>query len=400
MRLIDGAKARLARGRERFPWVDHLFRAAIRYKADSGNRLAASLTFYAFLSLFPLLLLGVSVLGFALNGRDQLQDRIFSSLVGAVPGLADTFAENLDAIRDNAGKTGLVALVGVLMAGLGGITSLRDSLRLMWHQNTQEGNFLTGKLHSFVTLLGLGAMLLASIAISTVASSLLNELLSALGVGDSALAKIVAGAVTLAIALAADVLLFVFVFRRLPKVNWPLHRVLRGALFAAVGFGLLKFVAIFYVGRAVAGNSELYGSVGAVIGILVGLNLICRFILFAAAYTVTAPGCDDVLPSGTASPAAAAAAGGTASPDGPATADPRDIAARGEGVRRTGEPVGHGRPATGVGSAIAAARARVEPDSAGRVQVAAGVTLGALGTTAALVVVKGVRAAWGSVRPS
>ncbi len=386
---IAVVKARLETARGHQPWLDHLVRAGKRYKGDAGDRLAASLTFYAFLSLFPLVLLGVSVLGFALNGREELQDRLFTSLVSAVPGLADTFAENLDAIRENAGKTGVVALVGVLLAGLGGITALRDSLRLMWHQNPSQGNFVTGKLHSVVTLLGLGATLLGSIAVTTVAATLLGTLLGSIGIGSSLPAKLVAGAFTLALALGADLLMFLYMFRRLPKVDWPFRRVARGALFAAVGFGVLKFVATFYVGRAVSSNSELYGPVGAVIGILVGLNLICRFILFSAAWTVTAPGSDDVLPSATASPAAAAASGGTASPDGPATADPRDSPAT-----TAPEPR---RTAAGV---AAAAESRLSPSAAGRAQVAAGATIGALATTTAFVVMKGLRSAWGAVRSS
>ncbi|HVF20439.1 MAG TPA: YihY/virulence factor BrkB family protein [Mycobacteriales bacterium] len=389
MKLFDNAKVRLGRARERRPWLDHLVRAAGRYKADAGDRLAASLTFYAFLSLFPLALLGVSVLGFALNGREELQDEIFTSLVGAVPGLADTFAENLEAIRTNAGKTGIAALIGVLLAGLGGVTSLRDSLRLMWHQNPAQGNFVTGKLHSVVTLLVLGVTLLASIAVTTIASSLLGNLLDAVGIGSSRPAKLLAGTFALGLALGADLLMFLYIFRRLPKVDWPLRRVVRGALFASVGFGVLKYIATFYVGRAVSSNSELYGPVGAVIGILVGLNLICRFILFSAAWTVTAPGSDDVLPSATASPAAAARSGGTATPDGPATPDPR-------GTTTTSVPQPR-RTAAGV---AARAEARVSPSSAGRAQVAAGVTLGALATTTAFLVAKGLRSVWGAVRPS
>ncbi|HVE62177.1 MAG TPA: YihY/virulence factor BrkB family protein [Mycobacteriales bacterium] len=388
MKILDSAKATLPRARQRAPWFDHLVRALGRYKRDSGDRLAASLTFYAFLSLFPLLLLGISVLGFTLSGREELQTRIFGELVQAIPGLADTFEENLDTIRDNAGKTGIVALVGVLIAGLGGVTALRDSLRLMWHQNPAEGNFITSRLSTAVSLLGLGLTLMVSVALSAIASSLLKTLLRAVGLGTGPVATTVGTVATVALTLGADVLLFLYLFRRLPKVDWPFRRVLHGAIFGAVGFGLLKFGATFYVARTVSNSSNLYGPVGAVIGILIGINLIARFVLFTAAWTVTAPGSDDVLPSATASPAAAARAGGTASPDGPATSDPRFPAA---------EPQPE-RPRASVAALIGNAEARLEPTTVGRTRMAAGVVLGAAGAGVAVVAVKGARTIWDTVR--
>jgi membrane protein len=231
--------------------------------------------------------------------------------------------------------------------------------------------------------------LIGSVALSAVASSLMHALLSAVGAGTGPVATVLGGVVAFTVALGADVLLFLYLFRRLPRVDWPFRRVLRGAVFGAVGFGLLKFVATYYVGRTVANNSNLYGPVGAVIGILIGINLIARFVLFTAAWTVTAPGSDDVLPSATASPAAAALAGGTASPNGPATMDPRDAGHADAGVRR--------RSAT-VAAVVADAESRLQPTTAGRTRMAAGALLGVVGTSAALVALSGVRTVWATVR--
>ncbi len=369
MVIVDRAKSALTRARAGAPWLDHLVRAAARYKRDSGDRLAASLTFYAFLSLFPLLLLGISVLGFTLSGREELQTRIFGELVQAVPGLADTFADNLDTIRDNAGKTGVVALVGVLLAGLGGVTALRDSLRLMWHQKPSEASFVKSRLGVVGTLVGLGLTLMASVALSTVASSLLHTLLRAVGLGTGPVATVVGSAATFALTLGADVLLFLYLFRWLPKVDWQFRRVLRGALFGAVGFGLLKFAATYYVARTVANSSSLYGPVGAVIGILVGINLIARFLLFAAAWTVTAPGSDDVLRSATAPLAATCT-----------------------------EPLAERRRPASLVSLVTDAEAQLEPTTVGRTRMAAGAVLGVVGTAATLITLRGARTIWDTVR--
>ena len=148
----------MAAARRSQPWLDHVVRAAGRYKADGGDRLAASLTFYGFLSLFPL------------HAARRLRPRLSPQRPpGAAAGdlrragrrrcpASPTRSRRTSTlIRDNAGKTGIVALIGVLLAGLGGVTALRDSLRLMWHQSTsgRQPRRRAG-CAPCVTLLGLG----------------------------------------------------------------------------------------------------------------------------------------------------------------------------------------------------------------------------------------------------
>lgn len=280
-------------------WFDHMVRAVERYKADGGDRLAAALTYYGFLSLFPLLLLAISVLGFVLHGSPERQAEIFRSLTNALPGVGAAVADNLTAVQEHRRATGVVGLAGLLVTGMGGVAALRDSLRLVWHQTTDVGTVVVRKLRETATLVGLGTMLLVSFAVTALGSGLLSFLLQQVGVTGTASRWTLSG-LSLLLGLATDTVLFLYLFTRLAVCDRPWRRLLRGAMFGAVGFSVLKIVGSVYVGRTTTRGAELYGTVGAVIGILVGLNLISRFLLFAAAWTVTAPGMQDVAPSGTA----------------------------------------------------------------------------------------------------
>lgn len=80
---------------------------------------AAGITYYAFLSLFPLLLVGLSVVGFILAGDARAQAEWAARLAGSVPGLGPLIGENLDALVSARAATGIAGLAGLLWSGAG-----------------------------------------------------------------------------------------------------------------------------------------------------------------------------------------------------------------------------------------------------------------------------------------
>lgn len=98
------------------------FPLAVFYKFfdDQGNYLAAILTFYAFLSIFPLLLLATSILGFVLEGNPRLQEQVLDSALGQFPIIGDALGRP-DGIQGSTGGIivgSLTALYGALGLGL------------------------------------------------------------------------------------------------------------------------------------------------------------------------------------------------------------------------------------------------------------------------------------------
>ncbi|MDQ1710286.1 MAG: rane protein [Frankiaceae bacterium] len=294
----------------RRPWFDHLVQAAGRYRRDNGDRLAASITYYAFLSFFPLLLLGTSVLAFLVNRDPAMRQRVLASLGDYLPGVNKGIQDNLTTVVNRRRTVGVVGVLGLIWAGLGWLDALRDALRTMWHHDTNMGNIARKKLVDVVTLIGLGATIGLSLLVTGVFSASASWALRRAGVsGKSPIGVGATAVVAFVLGVVADTALFGYYFTRLPKFGHPFRHVARGAVFGAVGFGGLKLAGRFYVTRFVATAGRAFGAFAVVAGLLIWINLVARFTLYAAAWTVTGPYDDDVLPSGTSSARASHAAG-------------------------------------------------------------------------------------------
>ena len=303
---MPSPKALLGTVRDKVPPLDHLVRAFGRYQADAGDRQAAAVTFFGFLSFFPVLALATSILSYALG--DEAVTTVVDQVNSYAPGLAEQLGLR-EILTDNtkAGAAGLVGLLGLLYSGLGWVDALREAVRAIWHHNVKEGNFLVKKAKDVLVLAGLGATILLSVAVSAATGSFSSAALELVGLEDSTPATVVTWVVGVALGLLTSFALFVFLFWRLPKVQSPFRRVAKGALLAAVLFELLKRIGALYIERTT--ENPLYGSFAVIVGLLVWINIVSRMLLVCAAWTVTAPYDSDVEPSGTASAAAAARAG-------------------------------------------------------------------------------------------
>jgi membrane protein len=303
--LISTAKNVLPRAREKRPFLDHLIRMYGRYQADGGDRLAAAVTFYWFLSLFPILLLAIALLGYVYG--DDAPQHVTNALSGYLP---DQLVQTIgDTLADAKGKAGLIGLVGLLLSGLGWVDGLREAIRSIWHQNIKAGNIITRKLVDIVVLVGLFATIAASIVITGATTAATGYVLDLLGLADTGAATVFTQVLTYVLATVADTLLFVYMFTRLPRVSTPFRKIVKSAVFGAIGFEVIKFAGAFYVARTTTKGEATYGAFAVVVGLLLFLNLISRWILLTAAFAVTKPYDSDALPSGTATKEQARKAG-------------------------------------------------------------------------------------------
>jgi len=225
----------------------------------------------------------------------DLEQKLTDQINSYLPGLS----LDVGAIGNAKVTSGLIGVVGLLISGLGWVNSLREAMRTIWHHNINAGNIIVKKMHDTVILAGLGLTLILSIAVTGAASAFANKIIEALDLSGSSAATYLLRAVSILVAIAADTVVYGFLFTRLPKVAMPLRRVLLGALFAAIGLEVLKIVGAYLVPRTT--NNPLYLTFGVLFGLLVWINMVSRWTLLAAAWTVTKPYDTDVAPSGTAS---------------------------------------------------------------------------------------------------
>ena len=102
-----------------------------KFGEDEGGNLCAMLTYYGFLSLFPLLLVFFTVLGFVLEGSPSLQKELTDSALANFPIIGDQIASNVTTVQGN-GVALVVGILGTLWGGLGIANSGQDAMNRVW----------------------------------------------------------------------------------------------------------------------------------------------------------------------------------------------------------------------------------------------------------------------------
>ncbi len=279
---MTSPQQRLEEIRQRRPLVDHVVRMVQHYGAVKGNLQAGAITYFAFLSFFPILALAFFVVGYVSKVYPEARDTLVTALTGLFPGIE----LDLSAFEDGAGVAGLIGLVGVLYAGLGWLSAMRDALIVMFEEPVREQpNFLVGKLRDLITLAVIGLTLMVSVAVTGFVSGFATDLLGWVGLDEEL--KPLVTALTVVLGLAANVLLFFLMFELLARPNAPRRAVLAGAVLGAIGFELLKRLSFLLLGATQ--ESEAFQMFGIALILVVWIYYFSRVVMYAAAWAQTAP---------------------------------------------------------------------------------------------------------------
>jgi membrane protein len=339
--VVARVRERVRAARARRPWFDHAVRAYDRNSQVLGSQLAAAITYFGFLSFFPLLALAFAVLGYVSALYPQAQDAVtraiadaFPSLIGSGPGRI-----NIQDIIDAKGGAGLFGLLGLLYSGLGWLDALRDALRRVFGTSGVAVSFVKKKLVDLLVLVSLGGSLLASLVVTSLATAATEAVLGFVDLQDSSAAIAVLKVLSVGLALLADTVLFAILLSRLSGARLQWRQVRSGALLGAVGFEVLKLVGTFLVGRTT--QNPVYATFGVVVGLLVWINLVSKLLMFAAAWTATtAYSLQPVVPGEAAAGRSTGLAAATEPVSVVVPRDFRTVRARSEGhpaaVRRRG----------------------------------------------------------------
>lgn len=237
-----------------------------RFGAVGGGPLSSSIALATFVSLFPLLLVAIAVIGFVSSSDSDFAIRLVSDL-GLQGDTADTVRDALATAEGSRQAASIVGLVGLLWSGLGVVGSLQTALNAVWQV---KGRGLLDKLMALRWLAGAGLLFLATAALGP-----------ALRMAPGPLKPL-----TIILGLALTTVLFVWTYTSLGNAHlgWRTH--VPGAVLVAVGVEVLKAVGAVYVPRAVASSSALYGSLGVVFAVLAWLLLYGRLIVYGAVVNV------------------------------------------------------------------------------------------------------------------
>jgi membrane protein len=242
------------------------FPLAVVYKFfdDQGIYLAALITYYGFLSLFPLLLLLASVLGFALRGNEHLREEILDSTLSQFPVIREQLRQ-----PQGLQGSGAAIIIGALTAiygALGVAQALQNAMNNAWAvPRHRRPNPLKARARSLLLLVTAGIAVLATTALSVLAGST--------GVRNGVFSSPTAILATIA-AIAVNAAIFGAAFRIATARPLGFAEIAPGAVMAAVLWQAMQVFGTAYVAHVVKGQSAAYGVFTFVLGLLAWLFIL------------------------------------------------------------------------------------------------------------------------------
>jgi membrane protein len=241
-----------------------------KFGEDQAGQLAALIAYYGFVSLFPLLLVLVTILGFVLQGDHAEQQRILDGALGQFP----IIREQLKLHSLTGSSAGLaIGVVGSLLAGLGVTGATQNAFNRIWHVPFKHRpNWLHARLRGLGMLALLGTMSI----VSTTAAGFV-------GVSDHSAPEAVAGVL---VAFVLNLTLFMTAFKLLTAVDVSWRELAPGVIVAAIFWQALQHLGGVYVSHELKHTGPLYGVFALVLGLLAWLYLGAQLTLLAAEVNV------------------------------------------------------------------------------------------------------------------
>jgi YihY family inner membrane protein len=258
------------RAQQRRRRLSFLLAVVKKFSDDQAGQLAALISYYAFVSIFPLLLVFVTVLGFILQNDPAERERILNGALGQVPLIRDQL--KLHSLKGS--PTALaIGVFGALSAGMGITSAAQTAFNRIWHVPFKHRpNFIFSRLRGLAVLAILGAMVIVSSAVA-----------GFVGAASHGAVAVVAGIV---LALALNLAAFLLGFKVLTAADVGWRELLPGAIAAAVFWQLLQLLGGYYVEHLLKRTGPLYGVFALVLGLLAWLYIGAQLTIFAAEINV------------------------------------------------------------------------------------------------------------------
>ncbi len=241
-----------------------------KFGDDQAGNLAALIAYYAFVSVFPLLLVLVTVLGFVLSGNERLQQDVLNSALTEFPVIGPQLRSNIHSLTTGGGELS-IGLVGTFLGARGVAGAVQNAMNQVWAvPRRARPGFPFSWLRSFalIGVIGLGVLLTTALSgISSWGGHFFGPW-SRVGI--------------VALSLTLNVGLFWLGLRvaTAAQITWRELRL--GAIISAVVWQALQYLGGYFVAHELRHSSSLYGIFGLVLGLLAWLYLQAQLTLYAA----------------------------------------------------------------------------------------------------------------------
>jgi membrane protein len=254
------------------PWLAVPFAAVKKFGEDRAGNLAALIAYYGFFSIFPLLLVLVTVVGFVLSGNEELQRDIVNSALAEFPVVGKQLRDNTGQL-DASGFALGVGIVSAVWAGTGVIKAAQDAMNDVWDvPMRRRPNFFLNIARSF----GMLAVLAGGLILTTLLTGAVGA------IGTSPVPK----AIGIVLGAALNIALFLAAFRVLTIRDVGTRQLWPGAAIAGLAWVGLQLLGGYLIRHQVSTASDTYGAFAVVIGLLWWIYLQAQIVLFAAELNV------------------------------------------------------------------------------------------------------------------
>jgi membrane protein len=257
-----------------------LHETALKWYADNCTRLGASLSYYTILSLFPLILVALSIVRILFFNSDSVREVILNSLSNVTGGFRDDFDTALQAATRTRGSSGIIGSVLLLLGASWVFGELVSAFNIIWGLEAPARGgplqFLRSTFSSFALVLAGIFLLLISLIISAVLAAL-GEIVVTLP-GGLGLWRVLHTIFTLTVLM----LVFALLLKYLPQTRVAWRDVWLGAAITTLGWSLLQVAIAQYIALS---QYREYGAVGAILALVAWVYLSSQVIFFGGEFT-------------------------------------------------------------------------------------------------------------------
>jgi membrane protein len=264
--------------------VLHIIRKAAQgYAETRAAQSAAGLAYYTLFSLFPLMLLLVTIASYVFNlGGDGAFQRAVSFVSEAIPVSEGLISDNLRIVLEGRGTIGLLGLVTTLWSASGAFTILSQQVNAAW-TDTHTRSFVRERLAGFAMVGAVTASLLLSVSATAAV-----QVLPGLSLPSGVLQRLQTEAwpiILRGVPLIFSLLMFMALYRWAPATTVSWRAVLWGAGSTALVWEIGKSLFGWFLHSGLANYSLVYGSLSSVVALLFWIYIGASITLFGAHVT-------------------------------------------------------------------------------------------------------------------
>jgi YihY family inner membrane protein len=272
MNVIEGVIRRVDAVQQRHTASSFVFGIVKKYGDDNGGLLVANLAHSALITLFPLFLVLVTILGLVASGDPALRQHALDAVAKQLPVIGHELDQNVQGLRRSSEIGLVIGLIGLAW----GTTGLADAAQFTM---AQVWNLPGPDRPGYVPRLLRSVLFLCVLALGISATTLLTGL-STYGRNVIAVAMLLE-----ALAAAANIVMYLLAFRVLTPRAVPTRKLVTGAVAGGLAWTVLQALGGYFARRFVDGNS-VYGVFATVLGLLAWISLSLQITVYAAELNV------------------------------------------------------------------------------------------------------------------